>query len=172
MSSDYANLLEEALEAWEGVRRGVIAEAEAIPADRYDFRPRPEARSVAELLRHVVETGLMMAGELSAPQGDFRRQSFPDFMQEYAGHLPPDPDRDTLLALLNSTFEEGMRKLRDAGELHMLQFIRRFDGKPGTRLAWLNHGVAHEYYHQGQLALYARLMGLVPALTRRIYGEG
>ncbi len=52
----------------------------------------------------------------------------------------------------------------------MLQMIRRFDGIPGTRLAWLDHGIAHEMYHRGQLALYARLMGHVPALTQRIRG--
>ena len=53
----------------------------------------------------------------------------------------------------------------------MLQSIRRFDGKTGTRFAWLNHGISHEEYHRGQLALYARLLGRVPALTRRIEGK-
>ena len=52
----------------------------------------------------------------------------------------------------------------------MLQLIRRFDGKLGTRLAWMQHGIAHEEYHRGQLALYARLLGRVPALTQLIYG--
>ncbi|MFN2386233.1 MAG: DinB family protein [Thermoanaerobaculia bacterium] len=53
----------------------------------------------------------------------------------------------------------------------MLQFINRFDGQKGTRLAWMNHGIAHEEYHRGQLALYARLLGRTPALTRRIKGS-
>ncbi len=50
----------------------------------------------------------------------------------------------------------------------MLQLITRFDGEQGTRLAWLNHGIAQEMYHRGQLVLYQRLMGIEPALTRRI----
>ncbi|MBI1723113.1 MAG: hypothetical protein HYR48_04310, partial [Gemmatimonadetes bacterium] len=45
-----------------------------------------------------------------------------------------------------------------------------FDGRQGTKLAWVQHGIAQEWYHRGQLALYARLLGLVPALTRRIHG--
>jgi uncharacterized damage-inducible protein DinB len=53
----------------------------------------------------------------------------------------------------------------------MLQNIRRFDGEMGTRLAWMHHGISHEEYHRGQLALYARLMGRVPALTKRILGQ-
>ena len=52
----------------------------------------------------------------------------------------------------------------------MLQLIRRFDGKMGTRLAWMHHGISHEEYHRGQLALYARLLGRVPALTQLIQG--
>jgi uncharacterized damage-inducible protein DinB len=52
----------------------------------------------------------------------------------------------------------------------MLQHVRRFDGLLGTRLAWFHHGVAHEYYHGGQIALVARLIGQVPALTKLIHG--
>jgi uncharacterized damage-inducible protein DinB len=52
----------------------------------------------------------------------------------------------------------------------MLQNIRRFDGQMGTRLAWMHHGISHEEYHRGQLALCARLLGRVPALTKRIMG--
>jgi hypothetical protein len=39
-------LLDEAIEAWEVTRNGVIAEVENIPADRFDFRPAPKVRSV------------------------------------------------------------------------------------------------------------------------------
>jgi uncharacterized damage-inducible protein DinB len=53
----------------------------------------------------------------------------------------------------------------------MLQMITRFDGERGSRLAWMNHGISHEEYHRGQLALYARLAGRVPALTQLIYGK-
>jgi uncharacterized damage-inducible protein DinB len=73
--------------------------------------------------------------------------------------------------LLQRTHAEGEKKVRAAGELLMLQTITRFDGERGTRLAWMNHGISHEEYHRGQLALYARLVGRVPALTQLIRGE-
>ena len=50
----------------------------------------------------------------------------------------------------------------------MRKKITRFDGLKGTKLEWLHHAIAHEEYHRGQLALYARLMGREPALTRLI----
>jgi uncharacterized damage-inducible protein DinB len=74
--------------------------------------------------------------------------------------------------MLTRTHADGARRIRTAGELLMLQQITRFDGERGTRLAWMNHGISHEDYHRGQIALYARLVGRVPALTQLIYGKG
>ena len=53
----------------------------------------------------------------------------------------------------------------------MLQQITQFNGQPATRLSWMTHGVAHEEYHRGQLCVYARMLGLVPALTKLIHGS-
>ena len=74
------------------------------------------------------------------------------------------------MSALKSTVRDGVKAFRAAGELHMMQLISRFDGKKGTRLAWFNHGVAHENYHQGQIATYQRLIGIKPALTKMIEG--
>lgn len=165
-----ATLLDEALEAWVYARTGIIEEAKVIPDEEYGHRPREESRSVSELLRHVVASGLMMSGELSDPEGDFTRDDFRGFMERHAGHLPESPSPAELRGLLRSTLDEGVERIRGLGEVGMLQTIRRFDGERWTRLAWMNHGIAHEEYHRGQLALYVRLLGYVPALTRRIQG--
>lgn len=167
----YRSLMEEALEAWGYAREGLIEEVENLPADRFDFRPAPESRSVTELVQHIIESGLMMAGELTRPEGDFRRQSFEEFIEEYAGDVGRAKTKPKLLQLLRASHAAGDRKFREAGELAILQYIHRFDGQPGTRLAWFHHGIAHEEYHRGQLAVYARLLGRVPALTQRILGD-
>jgi uncharacterized damage-inducible protein DinB len=167
----HRTLLDEALESWGYTRSGVIAEAESISQDQWDFRPGRGARSVAELVHHIVESGLMAFGELSNPEGDFTRQPYPAFLEQYAGHIAQERDRSRLLTLLRKTFDEGESKLRGVGELFLLQAIRRFDGLPGTRLAWLWHAIDHESYHRGQLAIFIRVMGGVPALTKQIYGE-
>jgi uncharacterized damage-inducible protein DinB len=164
-------LLEEALEAWTFARDGVIDELKGLPDKDLSFRPGPESRSALELVQHIVESGLMMAGELSRPDGDFRRKSYEGFLHEYGRGVSGWRSKATLLAALRKTHADGEKKIRQAGELHMLQHIRRFDGEMGTRLTWMNHGISHEEYHRGQLALYARLLGRVPALTKRILGS-
>lgn len=165
----YKNLFEEALEGWEGVRSGVIREVENLPADRFDFRPAEGFRTVAELADHILESGLLMK-ELLNPDGDFTRAPYPELIAEHRGDLPRGGSKNDLITRLERTHRDLDARFRDAGELLMLQHIHRFDGLPGTRLAWFQHGVQHEYYHCGQLALTARLMGLVPALTQQIYG--
>lgn len=167
----YRTLLDEALDSWKHARLGVIAEAESIPETDWEFRPAEGGRSVAELVHHIVESGLMAIGELTRPDGDFTRQEYAAFLEEHAGHVAAEHDRQRLLQLLRETHEEGESRFREVGELFMLQSIRRFDGLPGTRLAWFWHAIDHESYHRGQLALYVRMCGRVPALTRMILGE-
>ena len=165
------SLLDEALEAWMFARDGVLDELRNIPEKDLSFRPSAESRSAVELVQHIVESGLMMAGELARSDGDFRRKSYEGFLHEYGRGVRGWRSKSPLLAALRKTHADGEKKLRQAGELHMLQHIRRFDGEMGTRLAWMHHGISHEEYHRGQLALYARLMGRVPALTKRILGQ-
>lgn len=164
------SVLDEVLEAWAYTRTGVIEEARNLPEKDFGFRAAEKSRSVIELLQHIIEQGLLMSGELSRPDGDFRRKSYEGLLIEYARGISGMRSKRQLLAALRQTHSDGEKRIRAAGELHMLQLINRFDGQRGTRLAWMNHGIAHEEYHRGQLAVYARMVGRVPALTKRIHG--
>jgi uncharacterized damage-inducible protein DinB len=165
------SLLDEALDGWRYAREGVVAELANIPAESFGFSPAPAVRTVAELARHLVESDLVMVGELTRPDGNFTRQSYPEFLKEYASGLDPRQDKDALIALLKGSLETGIARFREAGDLRMLQLITQFNGEPATRLSWMNHGIAHEEYHRGQLCVYARQLGLVPALTKLIHGS-
>lgn len=164
------SLLDEFLEAWRYTRQGVIAEAANLSEKAFGFRPSEASRTVAELVQHIIESGQMMAGELSRPDGDFLRQSYSDFLAEYGRGVSRPRTKRAWLDALRRTHRDGGRRIRAAGEVLMLQRIRQFNGAPATRLSWMHHGIAHEEYHRGQLALYARLVGRVPALTQEIEG--
>ena len=114
----------------------------------------------------------MMTGELTRPDTDFRRAPWPELLELYAAHVKEATSKRQLIALLEESFQEAERKFLEAGELQVLQVIERFDGEKGTRLAWLNHGIAQEMYHRGQVVTYERLMGIEPALTRKIRQMG
>ena len=163
-------LLDEAIEAWEDARNGVIAELENIPANRFVVAPVPGTRGVGELALHIAEVGLMMVGELTRADGDFRRAPYEQLIAEYRAPLDGVGGKREIVAAMKRTLKEGVRAFREAGELHLLGLVRRFDGKMGSRFAWMQHGIAHEEYHRGQIAMSARMMGLKPALTKLIEG--
>ena len=135
-----------------------------------DFKPNDAMRSTRELVQHIVESGLLMSGELSRPDGNFQRKPYPDLLKEHARGVTRHRTKAELFVALKRTHADGDRRIRAAGEVGMLQRIRQFNGVPATRLSWMHHGIAHEEYHRGQLALYARLTGRVPALTKSIEG--
>ena len=164
------SLLDEMLEAWNFTRQGVIAEVRNLPEKALAFKPADASRTATELVQHIIESGLMMAGELSRADGDFLRQGYPEFLAEYGRGVSRLRIRRALLDALRRTHRDGEKKIRVAGEVAMLQTIRQFNGVPATRLSWMHHGIAHEEYHRGQIALYARLVGRVPALTKLILG--
>lgn len=164
------SLLEETLEAWRDVRDGLADEVRNIPARHFDFRPTPEVRSVRELVQHILEVAMFMTGELTRTDTNLRRRPWPKLLAMYATPAYEARTKQQLIRLLRSQLKEAERRFRAAGELALYQLITRFDGEQGTKFTWLQHGIAQEMYHRGQLALYARLLGLEPALTQRIRG--
>ena len=165
------SFLEETLEAWRDVRVGIIEEVQNIPARHFDFRPTPETKSVRELIQHILEVSMMMTGELTRADTDLKRLPWPDLLAKYAQEAYRATTKKELVGLLRSQLTEAERKFRGEGELALMQYLERFDGKLGTKMQWLHHGIAQEMYHRGQLTLYARLLGLTPALTQRIQGS-
>lgn len=160
------------LTAWAFTRAGVIAEVRNLPDSTLGFTPDRLTRSARDITQHIIESGLLMSGELSCQDGDFLRKPYPDLMREHApGGVTRYRTKAALLAALKRSHADGARRIRALGEVGMLQQIRQFNGEPATRMSWMHHGIAHEEYHRGQIALYARLVGRVPALTKQIEGS-
>ena len=128
----FTTLLEEALEAWRYTPAGVVNGIDNLSDADLRFKPHPESRTAAEIAVHIAESGMMMSGELWRPDGNFQRKSFPEFMKEYArGVKPARGGKRELVQMLKRTHAEGERKLRQAGELHVLQFYHAV--RRGTR---------------------------------------
>ena len=163
-------LLDELLEAWRYTREGVIAEVENLPESKLRESPEGLSRTAIDLVNHIVESGRMMAGELSRHDGDFLRLPYPKLVAEYVSQGDVASSKEEAVALLRRSQTEGDAMLRAAGAEQLAKPIRQFNGLPASRIAWMHHGISHEEYHRGQLAIYARLYGETPALTKLIMG--
>ena len=164
------SFLDETLDNWRDVREGLIAEVENIRATKFDFRPTPEVRSVRELVQHILEVAMLMTGELTRPDTNFKRAPWSELLKMYASAAYDAQTKKELVALLRSQIDDAIKQFRKCGDLAMYQYIENFDGSQWTKVQWLHHGIAQEMYHRGQLTTYERLMGLTPALTKRIHG--
>lgn len=164
-------LLDELLEAWRYTRDGIIAELVNLPESKLKERPAGLSRTALDLANHIVESGRLMAGELSRPDGDFQRKPYAGLIGEYVKQSDVASSKQQAVELLRRSHAEGERVLRAAGAEQLSKPIRQFNGVPASRIAWLHHGISHEEYHRGQLALYARLCGETPALTKLIMGS-
>jgi len=161
------------IESWREVRKGLIDEANQIPAEQFSFQPAPNSRPVRRLLQHLVEAQKFMVGEACRPDTNLMRTSFADSVKLYAPGVTEINDKDELLKLLHDSMEESGDKLRAAGD-ELKNTMKRFDGKEMPKLAFMSFAIAHEMYHRGQLTVYERLLSIEPALTQRFrkaFGE-
>lgn len=170
MQRQINQLCDELIHAWQYTREGIIAEFANIPDANFNEKPAGLGRSALDLANHVVESGRLMAGELSRADGDFMRKPYPDLLAEHSKARDRAANKAEALETLRRSHREDEELLRKAGPELLIQPIRQFNGEPAARVAWMHHGIAHEEYHRGQVALYARLFGETPALTKLIYG--
>src|SRR5678815_5243405 len=140
-------LFDELLEAWRYTRDGVIAEIANLPESKLRESPPGLSRNAIDLANHIVESGRMMAGELSRPDGDFLRLSYQKLVAEYLSEGDVASSKHEAVALLRRSQAEGEALLRAAGPEQLAKPIRQFNGENASRLAWLHHGISHEEYH-------------------------
>ena len=117
--SELASLFEDAIEVLGFSRQGTIAEAANIPDERWDYRPHPNAKSVAELVLHMVQAAAMLVGEAADPDGDFSRRPPDEHVRAHAGELPEDMSPAELRGALERTHDINVSRIRGAGEEHM-----------------------------------------------------
>lgn len=155
------------LRLWKEVRNGLIEEVEKIPDDQMSFRATPDTRSIAELLRHIVETQLILVGEATRENSNLLRQSFADHVKEYAGGISDIADKQGLINLLRSSMDLAESAIQsNAGKWE--EQASGLDGRPTTKGAMLIFACSHEMYHRGQLTVFERLLNIEPVLTGKL----
>jgi DinB superfamily len=144
--------------------------AEAMPADKYDYRPAQgnyggvypgygpkELRTFGEQVKHVACSNFAFAAELDGktppPNCD-------------TGGPSPARTRDELIVYLHDSFKALKKSLGAITKENMFQPIEGPYAGPNTRLGLATVCIWHVADHYGQLVLYMRLNGIVPPASR------
>src|ERR1041384_245402 len=97
------SLLDEAIDAWQGARAGVIDELDNFPGARFDWRPASGARSVEEMARHIMEGSLMMVGVLVSDSAGFAGEVFPKLIARYRKPIDGIKGKREIMAAMRRT---------------------------------------------------------------------
>jgi uncharacterized damage-inducible protein DinB len=131
---------------WEQVSRKVMELAEAVPAKDLESRPVAAVRTFGEVLRHIAFWNLYVADSLRGKP-----------VNDTANELPP-ADFPTKAKIL----EELQRSSEDVAAA-----LREHPGSPDLKAAELIITfIEHTSEHYGQMAIYARLIEIVPPTSR------
>jgi uncharacterized damage-inducible protein DinB len=148
----------------------VRSAAEAMPEDKYSYRPaegkfsneKPEfgpaeVRTFAEQVKHVACSNFAFAAELDG-------QKPPDACDK--GGPSPAHSKKELLVYLRDSFAAIRKSLSAITAQNMYEPIEGPYAGPNTRLGLATVVIWHDADHYGQMTLYLRLDGIVPPASR------
>jgi hypothetical protein len=145
------------------VEHDLVSLAEAMPADKYDFRPSSGAfenvRTFGEQIRHAATMIYVTAAivlEEKSPFGPGTNDNGPDEVQGKA----------LIVEYLRNSIAHARKAMASLNERNQLDPLRTYFGsQPRVAVA---AGIAfHSYDHYGQLVVYARMNGVTPPASRR-----
>ena len=147
-----ANPVADALRAMEQrYGRILVAAAEAMPADKYNFRPTPAQMSFAQIQAHLANEGNdLLCGKVAGVPVPQRTP-----VDTAAG-------KDQLVARLRETFQFCEQAFAQLDDSKLSEPLQLFGPNPFTRATSILITVGDWADHYSQEAIYLRLNGVLP----------
>jgi len=129
--------------------------AEAIPADKYTWRPGPDVRSIAEVVLHVAAANYNLPKLIGTP---------PPAGMDILKLEKSTTDKAKVIAILKDSFTHERDAIMKMPNADLEKSLDWFGGK-NTERGILLFMTRHTAEHLGQSIAYARFIGVVPPWT-------
>ncbi len=167
MTTRIAGFRGEFLWELEIVIRQSMAIAEAIPREKYDWRPDTTARSVSEVFVHVATGNFMLLDAIgvSAPMDLYMqvptngRERFSGLMRRNDELVATVRDKNAVVALLRRSLQVVNQSFNGASEAELGRHLHFFGEETTVRRVYLRL-LAHAHEHMGQMIAYLRFNGI------------
>lgn len=137
---------------WGHVSRQLLALAEAIPAEKYSWRPAPGVRSTSEVFMHVALANFYLLSVTGPPMpGDLKSS-------EMEKTVTAKPEVINWLRRSLDAVKIAHANIKPAD----LQRKVKVDNRDATVDGMYLRIIIHANEHMGQLVAYARVNGIVP----------
>lgn len=150
-----SNLSCEILNDWQRNNAVFYMLAGAMPEDKFGFKPVPEEQSFGERVLHVAQVNVALLQSLGA--------------KTPAPTIDPKATSKTAsMAAVQKAGEYGTAVIKEFSEPQLMERVASpfFMGPMATRQRILYFLMAHSQDTYGQLAVYLRLNGITPPLSR------
>ena len=129
--------------------------AEAIPADKYTWRPGADVRSISEVFLHVAGANYGLYKMVGAtPPANVNLKDFDK----------STTDKAKVVAALKDSFAHAKKAITSMSDADLDKSLDWFGGK-NTQRGILLFIVRHAAEHLGQQIAYTRMVGIVPPWT-------
>ncbi|MDX1582410.1 MAG: DinB family protein [Thermoanaerobaculia bacterium] len=134
------------------IEKKLVGLAEAIPAEKYDWRPAEGIRSVSETLMHVAGGNyyFLQPLGLEGPEG-----LDPRTLEKNV------TEKDDVISELKRSFKYARKAVKSVGDDHLEDMVEVF-GSDWTKRQVLLLYVTHGHEHLGQMIAYARSNEVTP----------
>jgi uncharacterized damage-inducible protein DinB len=142
------------LKDWTAMKDMMAAIANAMPEDKFGFKPTPAQRSYGEHVLHIAQVNVMLTQSLgaktSAPQINMQAKTKADMVKA-----------------MSDSFDYGIAVIKEFDNTAIQGTVNAPFMGPSTRARLLFFLLGHTWDTYGQMAVYLRLNGVVPPASRQ-----
>jgi hypothetical protein len=129
--------------------KNMVAAADSMPADKYNFKPTPEMITFGHLVGHIAQSNAFLCSKISGVAA-------PD------SKLADTDPKDKLVAALKASFEFCTTVLANVDDSKLSDPLVLFGNRPSSRAGALITLSDDWYDHYSAQAVYLRLNGILP----------
>jgi uncharacterized damage-inducible protein DinB len=138
-----------------GRQKNTVAAVEAMPADKFNYKPSTDQMTFGHLVAHMVETNNLLCSKAAAVPASNVKQ------------VKDTDSKDNLVAALKASFDFCSDALAKMDDSKLAETTEGFGGKQVTR-AWLSLVLAGTWAdHYAEAAMYLRLNGVLPPTAKK-----
>jgi DinB superfamily len=130
--------------------KNMSAAADAMPAEKFSFKPTPDQLTFAHLTLHIADSNNLFCSKVSgvaAPE---------------APKLTETDSKEKLVAALKSSFDFCSSSLAKVDDSHLADFVPLFNNRPFSRAAVMFILSGSWADHYSAQSMYLRLNGVLP----------
>ncbi len=148
-----AQSTESMLKDWERAKAYTMEYLEAMPADKFDFKPTQEIRSFAQQALHLTDANY---GFASAASGTESPVAFGD------SEKAQDTSKENVTKLVTEGYDFVINSLKGISDEQLTEPVTLFGKFEMTKGEAYQKAFEHQTHHRGQTTVYLRLAGATP----------